>query len=57
MKKALVIGAGGFVGRYLIEHLHNDCGCIKCFFENNRGENNPSWKGGENEITAFFDWE
>lgn len=26
MKKALVIGAGGFVGRYLIEHLHNDCG-------------------------------
>lgn len=26
MKKAMVIGAGGFVGRYLIEHLHNDCG-------------------------------
>lgn len=24
MKKALVIGAGGFVGRYLIEHLHNN---------------------------------
>ena len=26
MKKALVIGAGGFVGRYLVQHLHNDCG-------------------------------
>lgn len=26
LKKALVIGAGGFVGRYLVEHLHNDLG-------------------------------
>lgn len=33
------------------QYLHNDCGCIKCFFENNRGENNPSWKGGENEVS------
>ena len=26
MKNALVIGAGGFVGSYLIRHLHDDCG-------------------------------
>lgn len=26
MKKALVIGAAGFVGSYLIKHLNNDCG-------------------------------
>ena len=26
MKKALVLGAGGFVGRYLIEHLNKECG-------------------------------
>ena len=26
MKKALVIGAAGFVGSYLIKHLHDDCG-------------------------------
>ena len=26
MKKALVLGAAGFVGSYLIKHLHNDCG-------------------------------
>jgi GDP-4-dehydro-6-deoxy-D-mannose reductase len=26
MKKALVLGAAGFVGSYLIKHLHDDCG-------------------------------
>lgn len=26
MKKALVIGAAGFVGSYLIKHLHDECG-------------------------------
>lgn len=26
MKKAMVIGAAGFVGKYLINHLHNDLG-------------------------------
>lgn len=26
MKKAMVIGAAGFVGSYLIKHLNNDCG-------------------------------
>ena len=26
MKKAMVVGAGGFVGTYLIKHLHDDCG-------------------------------
>ena len=26
MKKAMIIGAGGFVGTYLIKHLHDDCG-------------------------------
>jgi len=26
MKKALIIGAGGFVGDYLINHLHDECG-------------------------------
>lgn len=26
MKKALVLGAAGFVGSYLIQHLHDDCG-------------------------------
>ena len=26
MKKALVIGAGGFAGSYLIKHLHDECG-------------------------------
>lgn len=26
MKKALIIGAGGFVGKYLIKHLHDECG-------------------------------
>lgn len=25
MKKALIIGAAGFAGRYLIHHLHDDC--------------------------------
>ncbi len=25
MKKALIIGAAGFAGRYLIRHLHEDC--------------------------------
>ena len=25
MKKALVIGAAGFVGSYLIHHLHEEC--------------------------------
>lgn len=33
------------------QYLYNNCGCINCFFENNRGENNPSWKGGENELS------
>ena len=25
MKKALIIGAAGFVGNYLIDHIQNDC--------------------------------
>lgn len=27
MTKALIVGAAGFVGHYLIEHLRDDCGC------------------------------
>lgn len=26
MKKALVIGAAGFAGKYLVQHLHSECG-------------------------------